>query len=245
MVSDCITCGISVGTFSCAGCKEFFCAKHVINHRQALLTDLNLISDDHNTLLNQINDFNQLSAANLLEKIDQWTEDTIQEVIMAADQARTHVRHLINERKVELRKKVQVISSELRTRRETDDYFEDDLTRLKKQIQEIRDALQTHRLPSVQIISVDAYEQFDWNNLIQVQKLDANSIYDINYPVYDRHLRNIDKVIDDKEEILNEIQMLLDDRLFVSKEDGQDVQKLKQEIEQLKFDKQFFEAYFQ
>jgi len=134
---QCVICNKTGGILTCDGCKQSFCGKHVIEHRQELGAQLDNIMQEHDLLQQELGE--PISNKNsLLKKIDQWEKDSIEKIQAAADTARASLEKLIEQSKERISKTCREITEKLRSSREEDDFSEKDLDRWKKQLQELR-----------------------------------------------------------------------------------------------------------
>ncbi|CAF2713115.1 unnamed protein product [Rotaria sp. Silwood2] len=172
----CSKCSTSVGTCTCAGCKDYFCTKHFIAHRKELQVNLEHIIDTQNRLLKQFNENNHYSSlqSSLLTQIDQWQNLTIQKVNQTADNIRQEVTQMLNQQREESKVKVQVVVDELRKRKEEDDFVEDDLVRLKNHIDRLQQELEELQKNSFIELHIEQSEHIDWNHLAYLKYKSAD-----------------------------------------------------------------------
>ncbi|CAF0794860.1 unnamed protein product [Rotaria sordida] len=131
----CSKCDKSTGAFSCDGCQQSFCLKHVAEHRQELTSQMDYIEQQHDIfhedLLNQIQKNNEHI---LFNQIDQWEKESIYKIEQAAQQARIELHQILDNIIDHGKKLLNKISLELRRARELDDFFEKDLTQWRQQL---------------------------------------------------------------------------------------------------------------
>ncbi|CAF1323515.1 unnamed protein product [Rotaria sp. Silwood1] len=168
-LNRCSKCSTSVGTCTCAGCKDYFCTKHFIAHRKELQVNLEHITDTQNRLLKQFNENNHYSGlqSSLFTQIDQWQSVIIQKVNQTADNIRQQVTQMLNGQREESKVKFQAVVDELRKRK--DDFVEDDLARLKNSIDQLQQELgEVQQHPFLEL-HVERSEHIDWNRLIYLE----------------------------------------------------------------------------
>lgn len=104
--APCATCeNKGVGIFKCEGCAQVFCRKHVIEHRDILSHQLDVIVVEYDTLQQTIveNKDNQNHHHPLIKQIDKWERDSIVKIQQTAYEARQQVNELVNSQKGNLK----------------------------------------------------------------------------------------------------------------------------------------------
>ena len=96
----CFSCGKSVGQFKCEGCGSTFCTKHASDHRQTLNQQLDGVIIEHDSF-QQIATNNEIQYQPLLKSIDQWEQNSINQVRKAAKEVREQVTQLLHRNKSE------------------------------------------------------------------------------------------------------------------------------------------------
>lgn len=94
----CNLCGNkNVGVFKCEGCSETFCLKHSNEHRMILMSHLDEIILDHDSLHEKIielkqqkNDYQQL-----ISKVNEWESSSIEKIRITADEVRKQLEGFI------------------------------------------------------------------------------------------------------------------------------------------------------
>src|ERR1700733_4792261 len=87
--THCFICNKKKATFKCTGCLEEFCYKHLTDHRQELNKQLNDIEMNHNLLRQTLNqNIENPNNHFLIQKIDQWEQDSMKKIQETAKQAR-------------------------------------------------------------------------------------------------------------------------------------------------------------
>jgi hypothetical protein len=132
----------------CDGCQQSFCGKHVIEHRQNLAKQLDVIMQEHDLLQQELG---QSSIDNsLLKQINKWEKESITKIQVAAEAARADLVESLDRSKKQLSKACQDIAVNLRTSREADDFSENDLDRWIEQLKELK--MEFTSLPSIKLI---------------------------------------------------------------------------------------------
>ena len=166
-VQLCSTCNDSVGSFHCAGCKEIFCLKHCNEHRRELEDELNQLKTELDTISQQVQEVpdTQSLKERLYDQIDDWKDRTIENVSQKAEELRRRADELLDSKDVKMRE-IQHLTNELKTRKEKQDFFEDDLQRIEENIRDFRRSLdQTMHQPNLELCT----EEIDWENLISIK----------------------------------------------------------------------------
>ncbi|UJR15768.1 hypothetical protein I4U23_002702 [Adineta vaga] len=135
----CAKCNKGAGTAMCYGCEQAFCTKHFLEHRQDLSQQMEYIGQEHDVLQRDLT--HDQSTHSLLTRINQWEQESITKIQIAAKAARITLQQLLNRPKHNLQTSVSKITEELQSSRELDDYTELDIKRWTDQLQEFRKVL--------------------------------------------------------------------------------------------------------
>ena len=196
---QCAKCKDDIGSFSCEGCKEIFCIKHCIEHRQELANNFEQLMTEHNDIIQQIQEKepqNELSKTRLLDQIDQWENTIIKKVHERAEQIRQRFTELINNENELVIDNMQALTDEIRPRNEKQDFLEHDIERIRGSINQIQIAINK----SIQLSDIELYVEseniIDWERLIYVkQKLPTTSSSVINKQSTDQHTKKVENTI--------------------------------------------------
>jgi hypothetical protein len=139
MKKTCAKCDKGAGTAMCYGCKQAFCTRHFIEHRQELSQQMDNIGQEHDVLQRDMT--NEQHMHPLLAYINQWEQKSITKIQTAAESARTNLQQLLQIAKNNLKTPVSKMTEELQLRRESDDYTELDIKKWTDQLQEFRKML--------------------------------------------------------------------------------------------------------
>jgi 3-methyladenine DNA glycosylase AlkC len=135
----CSKCEKSAGSFSCDGCGQSFCLKHVAEHRQEIICQMDNIEQEHDIFHDDL--LNQAKKQNehiLFNRIDRWEKESIEKIQQTADESRTKLKQILDSIIDYGQKSLNKISLKLRRAREFDDFFENDLNRWTEQINHLR-----------------------------------------------------------------------------------------------------------
>ncbi|CAF1239143.1 unnamed protein product [Rotaria sordida] len=137
----CIKCNKGGGTAMCYGCEQAFCTKHFIEHRQELSQQMDSIGQEHDILCRDLT--HEQYTHSLLARINQWEQESIIKIQIAAKLARNDLQQLLDTAKNNLKKLISKITEELQSSRESDDYTEKDIKKWTVQLEEFRKTLNT------------------------------------------------------------------------------------------------------
>ncbi|UJR30830.1 hypothetical protein I4U23_018347 [Adineta vaga] len=137
----CTKCNKGGGVTTCDGCHQSFCIKHIIEHRQELTTQLDNVGQNHDLFRDEVS--RKTLGDQLLIHIDEWEQESITKIQVAAEIARADLRLLIDQNKNQLNASMDKITNEMQTGRELDDFTEIDLLRWTEELQNLRQLLET------------------------------------------------------------------------------------------------------
>jgi hypothetical protein len=157
----CVKCGKSGGVFTCDGCQESFCGQHTAVHRQELAYRLDNLGQEHDLLRRDLINNNEQDS--MFTRIDVWETESIMKIKLAAEKARADLRQFREQLKISCSQ----ISDELRAAHESDSYSEIDLNRWMKNLQLLRNELET---PTH--IDIVQHESKDSISLIKIDQID-------------------------------------------------------------------------
>lgn len=165
------------GTCLCNGCKACFCRKHFKDHQAKLLDELDKCIGDRDNLQEKINkaDHHDGFVSPTLLQIDEWERLTIEKVTQVADQTRLQLTSLLISKRLDIATKFRKVSDELGQLKETEDFVEHDLVRLKEMICEIKQDCEHLAETSSIELHVEQSDQIDWSRLIYVAEKSAHS----------------------------------------------------------------------
>ena len=132
----CAKCDKGAGIAMCHGCEQSFCTKHFIEHRQELSQQMDNIGQEHDVLRRDLT--SEQGTHPLLKRINEWEQESITKIQVAAEVARTDLQQLLKKAKNNLRTSVTKMTEDLQSSRESDDYTEVDIKKWTNQLQELR-----------------------------------------------------------------------------------------------------------
>ncbi len=138
----CAVCNKGKATLRCGGCLRDFCFNHVTDHRQELCKQLDEVEVTRDLFRQTLTEQkSQPQKHPYMQQIDKWERESIDKIQQAAKEARQlliqHIPGHIAEIEIQLNK----LTGQLRKGREEDDFFETDLSRWKKEIAQLTEAL--------------------------------------------------------------------------------------------------------
>lgn len=167
----CCKCNKGGSTFTCNGCDRSFCLRHTGEHRQELAQQMDSIGQQHDVLKRDVTEQNV--GKTILTQIDRWEKESIEKIRSSAEKARADLQRFIEESKDRLNIMIDRFSHELRSKREDDDYTEQDLDHWTNQLKTLREELEK---PSRISLSEDAASSFRFLKLQNRNENQNNSI---------------------------------------------------------------------
>jgi hypothetical protein len=170
---QCSKCKDAVGSFNCAGCKEIFCLKHSIEHRQELSNRFEQLMTEHNITLQQMQDKEpqkELLKKNFYSQIDEWKNAMIERVCQRAEEVRQQLDVLMDIKNEMMIKDIRSLTNEIHQRHEKEDFFEHDIERIQNNIKEAQLAIEKSIQQSDIELGIESNETVDWKNLIYIQE---------------------------------------------------------------------------
>ena len=172
----CSQCNKEPVTMHCTGCDKYFCWKDFKTHREQMFTELDKIVEERNgiqeTILTRVPSKEQKSP--LIEQIDQWKRNTIAKVEEVAAQLRQQTIELLNRKQTKINEEFESFSQELITLRESENYVEHDLERLKKKIQQFKQDIRQSTQPTTILLHTDQSDKIQWESLIYIEEKPLN-----------------------------------------------------------------------
>lgn len=145
---SCATCRKNGDVFTCRGCRQAFCAKHVDEHREKLSKEVEILAEEHELLRREIN--RESEAQLLLSVVNVWEQESVAKITLAAETARNNIQQWIDRNNIEVKIPFERITNELRACQQADDYTETDLKRWIQQLEEYRNKME--KLPIINTI---------------------------------------------------------------------------------------------
>ncbi|CAF2565002.1 unnamed protein product [Rotaria sp. Silwood2] len=138
----CVMCNKGKGSFKCEGCSRMFCPKHSNDHRNELSKQLEEIVVIHDltqqTLIQQIEDPQQHSLLNIINK---WEQESIDKIHQTSEEARNKLIKSTIEHTNNIKQKLKNLSDELRKAHDDNDFIETDLQEWTQKLEELKKKL--------------------------------------------------------------------------------------------------------
>ncbi|CAF3501805.1 unnamed protein product [Rotaria socialis] len=173
----CSFCNKLSGTNYCFGCKKYFCRRDYREHEQQLTKRFDdEIVLSHDQLLEKIQKLENSTAlsSDLFIQIDQWKNSTIERVEKAARKASEDLTTSINRQRIKIKEQFERITTEIRQRREEDNFLENDIDLLVSKLNEIQGALQTLIQGDISKSIIVDNNKIDWNRIIYIKEYYAD-----------------------------------------------------------------------
>ncbi|CAF4429943.1 unnamed protein product, partial [Rotaria sp. Silwood2] len=170
--SLCLTCNKHSAKYYCTGCKKYFCPKDFRQHEQQLAIKFDdEIIRSHDELLDQIHKLDKSNhfSLDIFGRIEQWKKTTISKVEKAAEKAQHELSKLIDEQKIAITKQLEPITQEIRSRREEENFVENDIDRLRRKINALDQTLKQFVRNDLTKSIIINNDQMNWNRLIYIR----------------------------------------------------------------------------
>lgn len=131
----------SGGLFTCDGCKQMFCSRHVVEHRQELDLRLESVVQEHDLIQQECSQLTQDQP--VLRKIDVWEQISTRKIQQAANQLRAECRQLYQTGNESVKRDCSKLGQRLRHAREQEDYAESELIAWGEALSQLRSYLES------------------------------------------------------------------------------------------------------
>lgn len=167
-IKRCSVCQKEHGTSYCTGCGVYFCTRDFISHRGALFNEMDSLVVLRKELKEDIEQAMQKDDQDspLFGQIDHWQKLMIEKVKLVAEHTREQVSHLLNSKRVKLNKDFQKFSQELVHLKDTENYVEQDLTRLRYVIHQFNQELKELNKPNSIVLHTAHSDRIVWSQLL-------------------------------------------------------------------------------
>lgn len=138
---SCVKCPKGPGQVSCGGCEQWFCVKHLLEHRQEVSRQMDNLTHEHDQFKESLITKNNDQEHPLILRIDRWEEKSINRIKQVADEVRHRLKKTLDESKNNIAKSLLEITAQLREQRQTDAFTEIDLAKWMSQLNKLRQQL--------------------------------------------------------------------------------------------------------
>lgn len=150
----CVICNKAVGIYDCRECQRTFCKKHVVEHNLELSKQMDDIVYHHDLLQQQLTGKDEAPNQHpLLMEINKWELESVEKIRDVAEKARLALRQLLVGDKKLITVELEKISTQLKTRKEADDYSEKNLTEWLQALEKLQKQLLTS--PTVKLEKIN------------------------------------------------------------------------------------------
>lgn len=166
----CSICNKTSARCFCIGCKNYFCSKDFREHEQQLSIKFDdEVVRSHDELLDRIKKFETSDQllTDVFSQIEKWEKTTIDKLEKAAQQARQQLTELIHKKRTSITEQLELITREIRSHRNEENFLEYDIDRLKTKLNGIQQTVERFLQPDTNIIVIDD-NRIDWNRIIYV-----------------------------------------------------------------------------
>lgn len=135
----CAKCVKGSGIVTCDGCYQSFCNKHLADHRQEILGELNQINENVKRFEQQLVVEND--PAPIYSAVDQWETDSIEKIRRQAQIYRDEIKQLTNKTINDFHKYTKRIQSTIQSNKDKNDFTEVDVTNANQQLDALKQLL--------------------------------------------------------------------------------------------------------
>ena len=138
----CAICNKEKATLRCGGCSKDFCFSHVADHRQELSKQLDEVEVTRDLFRQTLTEQTSQSQNHpLIQQIDKWERESINKIRRTAEEARQRLSQHTTGHIAEIEMQLNKLTGQLRQSRQEDDFFETDLSRWKRELIRLVEAL--------------------------------------------------------------------------------------------------------
>lgn len=156
------------GLFTCDGCQQMFCGRHVGEHRQELSIQLDNTMQEHDLVQQESNQFTLDQT--ILNKIDMWARESIIKIQKTAETLRSDFHQLQQGTSDQIKIECAELGKNLLSARETDDFSEPDLLQWNQLLTNLRKRLESmtktniieDKQSSISLIKVQQHQNHYW-----------------------------------------------------------------------------------
>jgi hypothetical protein len=133
--AQCFICSKEITTYRCGGCTKEFCFIHLTEHRQTVSKQFDEIENNRNLCLQLlIEQKKDPRKHSLIQKIDEWGEDSIKKIRQTTEECKRILFEHTNEYIIEMEIKLTKLTEELKKTREKDEFNEIGLNEIKTKL---------------------------------------------------------------------------------------------------------------
>ncbi|CAF4162562.1 unnamed protein product [Rotaria sp. Silwood2] len=137
--TPCSICQKTAGILICRGCGKDFCYRHVVEHRQEINKQMDELTTNHDQFQQTIAEQEvQPNCHPLIQKINEWEQESIDKIHRAADDARKQVITIIGIHRTQVIHDLVCLTKKLSEAHNEDDYVETDLKEWTKKLDKLK-----------------------------------------------------------------------------------------------------------
>ena len=138
----CSICDKEKIVYTCGGCSQKFCLKHLNEHRQELGQNLSKIENDRNELQQSLTEQkSNRKKLSLIQRVDRWEADSTNKIRQAAEECRQLLDQRENAHLLDMENKLIKLTEEIKQIRNDDDFNEIDLKQLQAKLRKLQNKL--------------------------------------------------------------------------------------------------------
>lgn len=138
----CVVCNKEMRTYTCDGCLQRFCHKHLDEHRKNLEREFDQIETDHDELRQMINEHKQDRKEHpLIDEIDQWEISSIDKIKETANQCRKKLTDYVDSSLLDLEIELNDLARQIKERRRENEFNDLDLNNFKRKLNQLHEEL--------------------------------------------------------------------------------------------------------
>jgi len=133
----CAKCNHGKGVAACNGCQKIFCVNHFTEHREEISKSMDNVSQEHD--LFQADLCQENFEHPFLSHIDNWEQESIKKIQIAAQTARVKLQEIYNRKKDEAKSSMEKLTNELKLSRECEDYTETSISKWTEKLKTLQE----------------------------------------------------------------------------------------------------------
>ncbi|CAF1407330.1 unnamed protein product [Adineta ricciae] len=167
----------SVGIYNCQGCQRSFCKKHVTEHNMELSKEMDNVVNHHDLLQQELTQQNvTLDNHSLMKEINDWQHECMEKIRRTAEEARCKLTELITDNTQSLTQQLKLVSDQLKSSKENDEYSEIDLTQWMDALTNLKKRMETP--PNIKLRKI--------NHEVWLQRLEITATSMISSDKFDK-----------------------------------------------------------
>jgi len=164
----CKLCDEKKGSTRCEGCDMLFCLQCMNKHHSELIQQFQQLMDVRNELKESL-DTAKITSRNenklpCFIEIDRWERKTIERIRDIARKVRTDIKEIMAKNAADIRYQLEQLSANMQQQEKEGNYLENDIERMKLQMDQLRETIQ-HVNEKIQVIPSN---NINWDTLIYV-----------------------------------------------------------------------------